>query len=242
MNTTNNMSAENQNVKIDISRSNVEDSISIVIVNKDRPGMLNICLQSIAEMSTNNNYEIIVVDNNSGSETQSFLTDLERDIKVIKNERNLYFSTAANIGFNLADRNSKYIVFMHSDVVILNPAWLDLLVNVAEANKSGMVGLESGQYYIGNQKIEYVSEWCVMFKRECFEKIGKWPEQLPLIGNAFIATLKAQQEQFAPQIMKNTIAHHYKVFNIDVNEYEKISEEALALLPKIVSQVQARSV
>jgi len=232
---------EDKQVKIDIARNNVDDSVSIVIVNKDRPGLLNICLQSIAEMSINNNYEIIVVDNASGNETQSFLFDLEKDIKVVKNTKNLYFSAAANLGYNACDVNSKYIIFMHSDTVVLSPAWIDLLINVAESNKSGMVGLESGQYYIGNQKIEFVSEWCVLFKRECFEKIGKWPEQLPLVGNAFIATLKSQQEGFSPQIMKNTIVHHYKVFNIDVNQYEKISEEALALLPKLVSSVQART-
>jgi GT2 family glycosyltransferase len=232
---------EDKSVKIDITRTNVEDSISIVIVHKDKPGYLNACLQTIALNSTNNNYEIIVVDNNSGPETQEFLYDLEKDVKVVRNERNLYFSAAANLGFAAADVNSKYIIFMHADCVVTSPAWLDLMINVAEANKSGLVGLESGQYYIGNQKIEFVSEWCVLFSRQCFEKVGKWPEQLPLIGNAFITTLKAQQEGFQPQIMKNTIVHHYKIFGIDVNQYEKISEEALALLPKMVSQVQSRS-
>ncbi len=232
---------EDKSVKIDISRTNVEDSVSIVIVHKDKPGYLNACLQTIALKSINNNYEIIVVDNASGPETQEFLYDLEKDVKVIRNEKNLYFSAAANIGYNAADVNSKYIIFMHSDTLVLSPAWIDLMINVAEANKSGMVGLESGQYYIGNQKIEFVSEWCVLFTRACFDKIGKWPEQLPLVGNAFITTLKAQQEGFSPQIMKNTIVHHDKIFGIDVNQYEKISEEALALLPKMVSQVQSRS-
>jgi len=232
---------DDKTVKIDITRTNVEDSISIVIVNKDKPEYLNICLQSIAVNSSNNNYEIIVVDNASGPETQAFLYDLEKDVKVIRNEKNLYFSAAANIGYASADVKSKYIIFMHSDTVVLSPAWIDLLINVAESNKSGMVGLESGQYYIGNQKIEFVSEWCVLFTRACFDKVGRWPEQLPLVGNAFITTLKAQQEGFQPQIMKNTITHHYKIFGIDVNQYEKISEEALALLPKMVSQVQSRS-
>ena len=37
-----------------------EEHISIVIVHKDRPEYLNICLQSIAVTSFNNNYEIIV--------------------------------------------------------------------------------------------------------------------------------------------------------------------------------------
>jgi GT2 family glycosyltransferase len=234
---------QNRNeLKIDLAKANIQDSVSIVIVHKDKPEYLNICLQSIAVNSINNNYEIIVVDNASGPETQTFLDDLEKDVKVVRNDKNLYFSAAANLGFRHANKNSKYVIFMHYDVVILNPAWIDLMINVAEANKSGFVGLESGQYMIGNQKVEFVQEWCLLTTRQCMEKIQLFPEQLPLVGNAFIATLRAQQEGFKPQVMKNNLVHHYKSFSIDVNTYEKLSEEALALLPKIVSQAQARSV
>jgi GT2 family glycosyltransferase len=234
---------QNRNeLKIDLAKANIQDSVSIVIVHKDKPEYLNICLQSIAVNSINNNYEIIVVDNASGPETQIFLDDLEKDVKVVRNDKNLYFSAAANLGFRHANKNSKYVIFMHYDVVILNPAWIDLMINVAEANKSGFVGLESGQYMIGNQKVEFVQEWCLLTTRQCMEKINLFPEQLPLVGNAFIATLRAQQEGFKPQVMKNNLVHHYKAFSVDVNTYEKLSEEALALLPKIVSQAQARSV
>ena len=234
---------QNRNeLKIDLAKANIQDSVSIVIVHKDKPEYLNICLQSIAVNSINNNYEIIVVDNASGPETQTFLDDLEKDVKVVRNDKNLYFSAAANLGFRHANKNSKYVIFMHYDVVILNPAWIDLMINVAEANKSGFVGLESGQYMIGNQKVEFVQEWCLLTTRQCMEKIQLFPEQLPLVGNAFIATLRAQQEGFKPQVMKNNLVHQYKSLSIDVNTYEKLSEEALALLPKIVSQAQARSV
>jgi hypothetical protein len=41
---------------------NTDEHVSIIIVHKDRPEYLNICLQSIAVTSFNNNYEIIVVD------------------------------------------------------------------------------------------------------------------------------------------------------------------------------------
>lgn len=232
----------NNEVKIDLARANVQDSVSIVIVHKDKPEYLNIALQSIAVNSINNNYEIIVVDNSSGQDTQVFLDDLEKDVKVVRSDKNLYFSAAANLGFRHADKNSKYIIFLHHDVVILNPAWIDLLINIAEANKSGLVGVEAGSYLIGNQKAEFVQEWCVLITRQCFEKISGFPEQLPLVGNAFISTLRAQQEGFKPQVMKNNIAHHYKVFAIDVNNFEKLTEEAMALMPKIVSQAQSRSV
>jgi len=229
-------------IKIDLAKANVQDSVSVVIVHKDKPEYLNIALQSIAVNSINNNYEIIVVDNASGSDTQAFLDDLEKDIKIVRSDKNLYFSAAANLGFRHADKNSKYILFLHHDIVVLNPAWIDLIINVAEANKSGFVGVEAGSYFIGNQKAEFVQEWCVLLSRQCFEKIHGFPEQLPLVGNAFIATLKAQQEGFKPQVMKNNIIHHYKNFAIDVNTFEKLSEEAMALLPKIVSQTQSRSV
>ena len=204
---------QNRNeLKIDLAKANIQDSVSIVIVHKDKPEYLNICLQSIAVNSINNNYEIIVVDNASGPETQTFLDDLEKDVKVVRNDKNLYFSAAANLGFRHANKNSKYVIFMHYDVVILNPAWIDLMINVAEANKSGFVGLESGQYMIGNQKVEFVQEWCLLTTRQCMEKIQLFPEQLPLVGNAFIATLRAQQEGFKPQVMKNNLVHHYKSF------------------------------
>jgi len=238
---TDNTEIKNE-IRIDLAKANVQDAVSIVVVNKDKPEYLNIALQSIAVNSVNNNYEIIVVDNNSASDTQVFLDDLAKDVKVIRNEKNLYFSAAANLGFKHADKNSKYIIFLHSDVVILNPAWIDLIINIAEANKSGFVGVESGSYFIGNQKVEFVQEWCLLVTRECFEKIHGFPEQLPLVGNAFIATLRAQQEGFKPQVMKNNIIHHYKIFNIDVNTFEKLSEEAMGLLPKIVSQTQSRAV
>lgn len=40
---------QNRNeLKIDLAKANIQDSVSIVIVHKDKPEYLNICLQSIA--------------------------------------------------------------------------------------------------------------------------------------------------------------------------------------------------
>ena len=138
------------------------------------------CLQSITATSSNNNYELIVVDNNSGEESQAFLNAIEEDgVKVIRNSKNLYWSAAANKGAEAASRLSKYIVFLHHDVVVLNSAWLDLLTNVSESHQSGMVGLELGQYFMQNQKVDFVQEWCVLFSKQAWRDIGPWPETLP---------------------------------------------------------------
>jgi glycosyltransferase involved in cell wall biosynthesis len=221
---------------------NSDDHISIIIVHKDRPEYLNICLQSIAVTSFNNNYEIIVVDNGSGKETQDFLNDIEKEVKVVRNQKNLYWSAACNKGVQAADKNSKYFIFMHCDVVILNPAWIDLMINVSEAQKSGFVGVDTQSYMMGNQKVDFLQDHLLLFTRESWNDIGPWPEQLPQIGPSFILTLRAQQKGQRPQIMKNTIIHHYKIFSMDISEYERMTEQAMTTLPKLMTEINSKAV
>ena len=217
-----------------------EEQISIIVVHNDQPEYLNICLQSIAVTSMNNNYELIVVDNASGKEGQDFLDDIEGDVKIIRNEKNLYWSAAANKGAETASRNSKYLLFMHYDTVVLNPSWLDLMINVSESQGSGMVGLELGQYYMQNQKVDFVQEWCVLFSKESWKAVGPWPETLPQIGNSFIMTMKAQVGGYKPQVMRNPVAHHYHRFALDINEFERFTERAMEEMPRLMRELQAR--
>lgn len=219
-----------------------DEHVSIIIVHKDRPEYLNICLQSIAVTSFNNNYEIIVVDNNSGKESQDFLKDIEKEVKVVRNETNLYWSAACNKGVQSADKNSKYYIFLHCDVVVLNPAWIDLLINVSEAQQSGVVGIDTQSYMIGNQRIDFLQEHVMLVTKEAWKDVGPWPEELPMIGNSFIITMKAQTKGHKPQIMKNQIVHHYKIFSLDISEFERMTEQAMALLPKLMSDVQSRAI
>lgn len=221
---------------------NTDDHISIIVVHKDRPEYLNICLQSIAVTSFNNNYEIIVVDNGSGKESQEFLKDIEGEVKVVRNDKNLYWSAACNKGVQAADKNSKYFIFMHCDVVVLNPAWIDLLVNVSESQQSGFVGIETQSYMMGNQKVEFLQEYILLMTRDTWNDIGPWPEDLPQVGNAFIMTMRAQNWGHKPQIMKNQIVHHYRIFSLDISDFERMTEQAMSTLPKVLSDVQSRPV
>jgi len=221
---------------------NTDESISIIIVHRDRPEYLNILLQSIAVNSFNNNYEIIVVDNASGPESEEYLKQIEPDCKIIRNSENHYFSKAANIGVQNASPQSKYFLFLHCDVVILNPAWIDLLVNVSEASNSGVVGVETSSYFLGNQRIDFIQEYCLLVTRQAFNHIGGFPEELPAVGSAFIFTLKAQNGGFKPQLIKNNVVHHYKIFAFNLNDYERFTEMAMNTMPKIVQQIQSRTI
>lgn len=223
-------------------QSGIEEQISIIIVHKDTPDYLNILLQSITVTSQNNNYEIIVVDNNSGSEGQFFLDDIQDKVKVIRNNKNLYWSEAANIGAKEANKNSKYLLFMHADVVILKPEWIDLMIGVSVSQKSGLVGVELNHYILQGQKVDFIQEWCMLVTRECWKEAGPFPESLPQVGPSFILTMKAQKAGYAPQAIKNPVCHHYRIFGININEYERITEQAQIEIPKIIRELQTISV
>jgi glycosyltransferase involved in cell wall biosynthesis len=215
-----------------------EEQVSIIVVHNDKPEYLNICLQSIFVSSINNNYEVIVVDNGSGKESQDFLDEIKDEVKVIRCEKNLYWGPAIAKGVQVADRNSKYYVFLHHDVVITNRAWLDMLINVSTHHGSGMVGVELGRFILQDQPVDFIQEWCLLMTKEAWRDMGPPPETLPQIGTSFIMTTLAQKKGYKPQIMRNPICHHYRVFSLDVNEFEKLAESAKVEIPRLIREIQ----
>lgn len=237
------LEGERADVSINMLQDSSDEQVSIIVVHKDRPEYLNICLQSIAVTSLNNNYEIIVVDNGSTlKDATDFLDDLEEqgECKVIRNKENLWWSKAANQGVKAADKRSKYFVFMHADVVVTNPAWIDLLINVSESQDSGLVGVSMHSYYMDKQKIDFIEEWCMLVTRECWEDCGPFPEELPMIGSPFIFTMACQMADHRPQIIRNPIVHHYQIFGVDVNEFERLSEAAMCVIPQLMRNLQSK--
>jgi glycosyltransferase involved in cell wall biosynthesis len=236
------LEGERPEMVLKLHNESSQEQIAIIVVHKDRPEYLNICLQSIAIATLNTNYEIIVVDNGSGQDTQNFLDDIQGEVKVIRNKENLYWAGAANKGAEAASPNAKYLVFMHSDVVVLNPGWLDLLINVSQSQNSGLVGLELGSYFMPPQKVDFVQEWCVLTTRECWKDAGPFEaEKLPQIGSPFIYSVRATRKGYRPQVMKNSLVHHYRIFGIDINEHERFTENAMVRIPQILRQIQGQS-
>ena len=224
-----------------------DEKVSIIVVHKDKPAHLNICLQSIAVTSLNNNYEIVIVDN--GSETQDakdFLDNLEQqDCVVVRNKENLWWSKAANQGAKAASKNSKYFLFLHHDIVIENPAWIDLLINVSESQDSGLVGVSMSAYSMDDVsgkkiKIDFVEEWCMLTTRECWNDCGPFNEKLEQVGAPFMYTMAAQWFNYKPQIIRNKLVHHYGVFALTVSKLEEFNEKAMSLIPTLIKDQQSR--
>lgn len=224
---------------------NNEETISIIIIHKDKPDFLNMALQSIVANTFNTNYEIIIVDNNSGPETQAFLDDIQHKVKVVRNDKNLYWSAACNKGASVADKNSKYLIFCHHDIVVLNANWIDMMCSACRNNSSGLIGMGSQKYEWGDKKeLEFVAEYCMMLTRECWDSIGPWPEKLPFIGHAFVLNQKARIKGYKPQYIREgyRIIHHYANASIGYDEYLKFASEAQLEISKILTDVQTKEV
>jgi glycosyltransferase involved in cell wall biosynthesis len=222
-----------------------DEKVTLIIVHKDKPEYLSMCLQSIAICSVNSNIEIVVVDNNSEKKDSiDYLSEIEsQGIKVVRNNKNLYWSPAINKGVEVASKASKYYIFMHCDVTVLTPGWLDVLINIADSKNSGMVGVELNSYEMSGQKYDFIEDWCVLVTKDCWKAIGPYNEDLPLLGSSFIFTIKAQQNNFNPQVIKNeSLVHHWKMFSIKYSDYEKFVEKARRDLAQILIKMQSENV
>jgi GT2 family glycosyltransferase len=218
---------------LDLSGDSVDELVSIIVVHNDKPEYLSVCLQTISICSVNNNYEIIVVDNGSTrQDAKDYLDALDDEhIKIIRNERNVYWTKAANQGAKAADKKSSYLVFMHADTCVLNPAWLDLLIGISDSSESGVVGTQMHHYVMQDQKIDYVQDWCMLVTRKCWEDVGPFNEALPHIGASFLFTLAAQGKKYQPRCIKASVVHHYHVSGLDISMYERFAEQAALEIP-----------
>ena len=83
--------------------------VSIVIVCYNSEDYIINCLDSISN-NKSANYEIIIIDNNSIDSTIQKINQSYNDVKLIRNMKNLGFSSAVNIGIKEATGNKIFLL------------------------------------------------------------------------------------------------------------------------------------
>ncbi|MEA5002433.1 MAG: glycosyltransferase [Christensenella sp.] len=115
--------------------------VSIIIPNKDEPATLKKCIDSILLRSTYDNYEILVVENNStGQEIFSYYEKLkqQQNIRIITWDG--IFNYAAINNFAAQQAKGELLLFLNNDVSIISPDWLEQMVMHAVRSEIGAVG------------------------------------------------------------------------------------------------------
>ena len=115
--------------------------ISIIIPNKDQRDTLKQCLDSVERRSTYQNYEILVVENNS-EEAETFA--YYEELKQKKNVRVLTwggeFNYSAINNFAVREAKGEYLVFLNNDIQVITPGWLEELLANCQRPEVGIVG------------------------------------------------------------------------------------------------------
>lgn len=118
--------------------------VSIVIPNKDGKEMLNVCINSILEKTTYNNYEIVIVENNSeNEETFEYYKELEKNekIKVVKYPKT-GFNYSGIINYGVKNADGDYIIQLNNDTELLTNNWLEIMLGYCQRDDVGAVGVK----------------------------------------------------------------------------------------------------
>lgn len=118
-----------------------EPKVSILIPNKDHKADLQRCIESILEKSSYENYEIVVIENNSTSEEIfEYYRTIEKHeaIKVVKYEGGFNYSAINNLGAKHA--TGDYIVLLNNDTEVITRNWIEELLMYAQRQDVGAVG------------------------------------------------------------------------------------------------------
>lgn len=110
----------------------MNDLTSIIILVHNAPKYVLKTFLSL-QKTKNSNYESIVVDNKSGLFTKlllKLLFKLKYIDKLYYSKENLFFAKGNNFGTTLASKDSNYYLLLNSDVKIINPNWLELLLKI----------------------------------------------------------------------------------------------------------------
>lgn len=149
--------------------------ISIVIANKDHYSDLERCITSIREKSTYDNYEIVVVENNSETEEiKQYYTKLlgydyneaaakalqkvetpvlsseDGSIRIVVYQGAFNYSAVNNLG--VSHTTGEYILLLNNDIQIITVNWMEELLMYAQREDVGAVG---AKLYYSDKTIQH---------------------------------------------------------------------------------------
>ncbi|MCR5282025.1 MAG: glycosyltransferase family 2 protein [Lachnospiraceae bacterium] len=115
--------------------------VSIIIPNKDHLEDLSRCVESIVEISTYDNYEIIIVENNSETaEIRAYYEEIKRhpNVRIVTYKGPFNYSKINNFGERQAD--GEFVLLLNNDTKVITPNWIEEMLMYALREDVGAVG------------------------------------------------------------------------------------------------------
>lgn len=116
--------------------------VSIVLLNRNNFESICRCIDSILSKTTYDNYEIVILDNNSTDETvlryYDMLTRVHSNIKISRWGYPFNYSTMVNYATQLA--SGDYILLLDCNTKVITANWIDEMLMYAQRQDVGAVG------------------------------------------------------------------------------------------------------
>ena len=150
--------------------------ISVIIANKDHTEDLRRCVSSVLEKSTYDNYEIIIVENNSSTEEiKEYYSRLlgynyeqaaeaaggnQGESRVLRSEDGRIGIVTYRGGFNYSAVNNlgvkhasgEYVLLLNNDTEVITVTWMEELLMYAQRQDVGAVG---AKLFYGDKTIQH---------------------------------------------------------------------------------------
>lgn len=115
--------------------------VSVIVPTRDKVGLLRRCVSSVLSKTDYENFEVVIVDNQSSeSETLDYFADVRRDprVRVLSYDKPFNFSSLNN--FAVRETDSSYVLFLNNDTEALGQEWLSAMMEFAQRSDVGAVG------------------------------------------------------------------------------------------------------
>lgn len=117
--------------------------VSILIPNKDNINLLKSCIESILKLTTYENFEITIIENNSTEpETFEYYKEISQNtkIKILEYNINKEFNYSSLINFGVQNSDGDFILQLNNDTKLLTKDWLELFIGYAQNKEIGAIG------------------------------------------------------------------------------------------------------
>ncbi|MBL1223885.1 glycosyltransferase family 2 protein [Enterococcus sp. BWR-S5] len=132
-----------------------KELVSIIIPTRNGYKDLKRCIDSIIELTTYPNYEVIVADNGSDEPQMEELYNqysTELGERFIKHSIDIPFNFSKINNIAAKDAKGKYLLFLNNDTKVITPDWLTNMVSLAQLDHVGTVG---AKLYYENNTIQH---------------------------------------------------------------------------------------
>ena len=208
--------------------------VFVIVLNYNNKETLLACLKSVYQ-SDYQNFEVVVVDNNSTDGSFELAKQNFSNAHFIKSPQNLGFGMGNNLGIRFAlEKFASYIMLLNSDAYLQKTTLSRLVVEAEKKEVSGLVSpvikKPDQEIWFAGGKIdwihmktkhlfkpkqqeesyesEYLTGCALLVKKSVFEKIGLFDEKFFLYYEDADFSLRAKKAGFFLLVLPSAVAIH----------------------------------